>query len=331
MSSSIKLTALAGSALALALLGASPALAQDNRGNNRSEESSEASGQVQGEVVLPGRIGGGRSDRNQQRQRGRQPAPPTAEEVMAEATSVAAVAVPSCQVTESSLLGMREGGAKLYEVACASGPGYILEAVEGAPTASDCVLQSSLAWQLRRENPEAEVGLQCALPGNQNRVQVISAYAREAGVSCDADEAVALNTRVYELGCASADGYRLEKSESGSWSAMPCWRYALISTGTCQLTTAEETRGEWPKLVANTEVAACNVEDVSWMGDGPADRGAFYEVKCSTGEGMIVRFLNGSTQQVYSCVDAVQIFSKPCELTGDALGATVEPENVPEQ
>ena len=77
---------------------------------------------------------------------------------------------------------MREGGAKLYEVACATGPGYILEAVEGAPTAADCVLQSSLAWQLRQENPEAEVGLQCALPGNQNRVEVISGYAQQAAI-----------------------------------------------------------------------------------------------------------------------------------------------------
>lgn len=321
-----KIATLAGSALALAFLTATPALAQDNRGNDRSEESSEASGQVTGEVVLPGRIGGGRQDREQQRQRGRQPAPPSAEEVQAAASAVAAVAVPTCQVTESSLLGMREGGAKLYEVACATGPGYILEAVEGAPTAADCVLQSSLAWQLRRENPEAEVGLQCALPGNQNRVEVITGYAQQAGVSCNADEAIAWNTRVYELGCAGTDGYRLEKSEAGAWNATPCWRYALISTGACQLTTAEETRTEWPKLVANTEIAACNVEDVSWMGDNP-QRGAFYELKCSTGEGVIVRFHEGATQQVYSCVDAVQIFSKPCELT--AAPASTEPEASP--
>lgn len=309
-----KIATLAGSALALVLMTAGPALAQDNRGNDRSEESSEASGQVTGEVVLPGRIGGGRQDREQQRQRGRQPAPPTAEEIQAAASAVATVAVPTCQVTEASLLGTREGGARLYEVACAAGPGYIIEAVEGAPTAADCVLQSSLAWHLRQDNPEAEVGLQCGLPGNQNRVQVISAYGQQAGVSCEADEAVAWNTRVYELGCAGTDGWRLEKAEAGTWAATPCWRYALISTGSCLLTTAEESRTEWPKLVANTEVAACNIEDVSWMGDNP-QRGAFYEVKCTTGEGIIVRFHEGATRQVYSCVDAVQIFSKPCELT----------------
>ncbi len=321
-----KIATLAGSALALAFLTATPVLAQENRDSDRSNESAEASGQVSGEVVLPGRVGGGREDRNRQRQQARQPAPPTAEEIQAAASAVAAVAVPTCQVTESSLIGMRESGAKLYEVACATGPGYILEAVEGAPTAADCVLQSSLAWQLRKDNPEAEVGLQCALPGNQNRVAVITEYARQAGVSCNVDEAIAWNVRVYELGCAGTDGYRLEKSESGDWGATPCWRYALISTGTCQLTTAEETRTEWPKLVANTEIAACNVEDVSWMGDNP-QRGAFYELKCSTGEGVIVRFQNGATQQVYSCVDAVQIFSKPCELT--AAPATTEPEAAP--
>ncbi len=309
-----KIATLAGSALALAFLTATPALAQNT----------PAPGQAPDEAAASGRIANGQ-ERDRWSRRGRQRTGPSPEEIMAEASAVAAVAVPTCQVTESSLLGQREDETKLYEVACATGPGYILVAVEGAPTAADCVLQSSLAWQLRQENPEADVGLQCALPGNQNRVQVISAYGQQAGVSCETDEAVAWNTTVYEVGCAGADGYRLEKSETG-WSAMPCWRYALIASDTCKLSTAEENRMEWPKLVANTEIAACNIEDVAWMGDNP-ERGAFYELKCSTGEGVIVRFHEGATQQVYSCVDAVQIFSKPCSLT--AVPASTEPEAAP--
>ncbi|MEH6699857.1 MAG: hypothetical protein V7672_14265 [Brevundimonas sp.] len=318
-----KIATLAGSALALAFLTATPTLAQDSRGDVRSGGSP---GEVEDQANTEGRVAGQRQDRERWSRRGRQRTGPSPEEVMADASAVAAVAVPTCQVTESSLLGQREDETKLYEIACATGPGYILVATADAPTAADCVLQSSLAWQLRQENPEADAGLQCTLPGNQNRVEVITAYGQQAGVSCQTDEAVAWNTRVYELGCAGADGYRLEKSEAGSWSAMPCWRYALIASDTCKLTTAEESRLEWPKLVANTEIAACNIEDVSWMGDNP-ERGAFYELKCSTGEGVIVRFHEGATQQVYSCVDAVQIFSKPCSLT--TVPASTEPEAAP--
>lgn len=320
-----KLSTLAGSALALALIAAGPVLAQDSRDEGRSEESNEASGRRTGESVLPGRIGGGREDRQRQQRdrRGNQPAAPTAEEIQATAVAVAAIAAPACQVTEAALLGNRADGVNLYEVACATGPGYIIQAEEAAPTASDCVLQSSLAWQLRQDDPEADVGLQCGLPGNQNRVQVITEYGRQAGVSCDVDEAVALTTRVYELGCAGADGYRLERADTGGWSATACWRYALISDGTCRLTTSEESRTEWPKLVANSEASACIVEDVAWMGDNP-ERGAFYELKCNSGEGLIVRFLNGQTQQVYTCENAVAIFSKACALT--IVPESTEPE-----
>ncbi|MDP3401994.1 MAG: hypothetical protein Q8R97_12825, partial [Brevundimonas sp.] len=105
-----KFATLAGSALALAFLTATPALAQNT----------PAPGQAPDEAAASGRIANGQ-ERDRWSRRGRQRTGPSPEEIMAEASAVAAVAVPTCQVTESSLLGQREDVTKLYEVACATG------------------------------------------------------------------------------------------------------------------------------------------------------------------------------------------------------------------
>jgi hypothetical protein len=97
------LLALAGGALALALIATQPAFAQDvpdNPDPGGRSESDRASGNVRGESVLPGRIGGGRPDRPQDnratRNRNAPPAPPTPEQILAEAAlSHGAVGGPS--------------------------------------------------------------------------------------------------------------------------------------------------------------------------------------------------------------------------------------------
>ncbi|HEV2082464.1 MAG TPA: hypothetical protein VGR32_08410 [Brevundimonas sp.] len=245
--------------------------------------------------------------------RARQPQAPTAEEVMAAARPLAAAAAPACQVTEAALRGAREDGTKLYEVACASGPGYLLEDMAAGPKANDCVLQWSYGEMARDADPAADVGLQCSLPGNQNPMQVIATYGREAGLDCQVDQARALAVDVYEVGCAGRDGWRLEKV-GASWKSSPCWDLQLRSDAVCNFSSEDESRAVWPRLVAGSDAAACVPVDVAWMGDN-ADRGSFYEIKCQSGEGIIVRFKDDAAQQTYSCLDAPQIFRKECTLT----------------
>lgn len=238
---------------------------------------------------------------------------PTKEMVMAEIAPLAATAAPSCQPTDGALLGAREDGVRLYEIACATGPGYVIEATAEGPKAHDCVMQWSFGVLAREADPAANTGLQCSLPGNQNPTEVIAGYGRELGLTCEVDQAVATAIDVYEIGCAGRDGWRLEKNASG-WQSTECWQFALRTDGVCRYTTPEESAAEWPKLVAGSDVAACQVQDVAWMGDN-AERGSFFELKCSSGEGVIVRFKDGAAQQTYSCIDAPQIFRKPCSLT----------------
>jgi hypothetical protein len=226
------------------------------------------------------------------------------------------VAVPTCQVTESSLLGMREGGAKLYEVACATGPGYILVGAT-PPQVFDCLELAGTAATARMRDPAADVGQQCVLPANQNGLAVIGGWARDAGVTCTVDEAIAIGKSdddniIYEVGCAGVDGYWLEKLGDG-WKLQECLQIASVG-GTCRFTTPrEQVDGFQPKL-AGTEAASCNVVQVRLMGSNA--NGRFYEAKCGAeGEGYIARINNeGVTQQIYPCATAQRI-GGGCTLT----------------
>jgi hypothetical protein len=299
-------------AAALGLLAATPVAAQSVDGRSVYDTVPQPGD----EPVVQGRRETSASrlrDRERSEMRDAAAGQPTKEMVMAEVTPLAAAAAPSCQPTDAALLGAREDGVRLYEIACATGPGYVIEAAAEGSKAHDCVLQWSFGVLAREADPAANVGLQCALPGNQNPTQVIAGYGRELGLNCEVDQAVATAVDVYEIGCAGRDGWRLEKSAAG-WLSTECWQFALRTDGTCRYTSREESAAEWPKLVAGSDAAACQIEDVAWMGDN-AERGSFYELKCSSGEGVIVRFKDGAAQQTYSCIDAQQIFRKPCSLT----------------
>lgn len=238
------------------------------------------------------------------------------------AQTAATAAGTGCDVTEASLMGQTlEGGHRIYEVACSAGSGFIIIASE-PPQAHDCVGQAGYAAVARAADPEAEVGLQCILPANQNTVALIAGYAREAGLNCEVDQAIATAVGRYEIGCAGRDGWLLEKDASG-WSSTACWIADLKGAGSCLYSTPEEASVQWLTLVEGTDAAACAPAAVEWMGDS-AERGSFYEVRCGSGEGIIVRFKDGAPQQTYSCIDAPQIFRRPCNLTqveGSASGA----------
>ena len=309
-----KLLGLAGGAIALALAAAQPALAQDPQ-----SESDRASGTIQGERVLPGRIGGDRNVRGQRPQRPQRPAAPavaTPEEIKAAAQAQATAAGLTCQVTEAVNPGVTAEQVKIYEAACASGPGYILIA-STPPQSFDCLELAGTAYTARLRDPAADVGQQCVLPANQNGLAVIGGWARDAGVSCTVDEAVAIgksdrNNIVYEVGCAGADGYWLEKVATG-WQLQDCLQVASVG-GTCRFTTAQEQADGFEPKLAGTEASACDVSQVRLMGQNA--NGRFYEAKCAAeGEGYIARVsAEGATQQIYPCATAQRI-GGGCTLT----------------
>ncbi|RZJ05167.1 MAG: hypothetical protein EON89_04955 [Brevundimonas sp.] len=222
----------------------------------------------------------------------------------------------TCQVTEAVNPGVTAEQAKIYEAACAAGPGYILIA-STPPQSFDCLELAGTAYTARLRDPAADVGQQCTLPANQNGLAVLGGWAREAGVTCTVDEAVAIgksegNNIVYEIGCAGVDGYWLEKVGTG-WKLQDCLQVASVG-GTCRFTTAQEQADGFEPKLAGTEASACDVAQVRLMGQNA--NGRFYEAKCAAeGEGYIARVsAEGATQQIYPCATAQRI-GGGCTLT----------------
>jgi hypothetical protein len=317
-----KLFALTGGALALALLATQPALAQETgpEGPGVRTGSQEASGAINGERVQPGRIGGRRDQEVPRRQRPAPapaaPVPPTPEELKAAAQVQATAAGLDCQVSEAISPGATVEQARIYEAACASGPGYILVS-STPPQTFNCLELAGSAATARAVDPAADVGQQCVLPANQNGLAVIGDWARSVGVTCTIDEAIAIgksddNNVVYEVGCAGEDGYWLEKVGTG-WKLQDCLQIASVG-GTCRFTTAQEQAQGFKGKLAGTEAAACDVAQVRLMGSNA--NGRFYEAKCAAeGEGYIARVdTAGVTQQIYPCATAQRI-GGGCTLT----------------
>ena len=312
-----KLIAVLGGACALFVSLAHPAAAQEEG----RTESDRASGVVRGERVLPGRVGGGRRERQEN-----QPAAPAAqtpEQIVAAAQAQVQAAGLDCQVTEAANPGLI-GESQVYEAACASGPGYILIA-STPPQSFNCLELAGTAYTARLRDPAADVGQQCLLPANQNGLAVIGGWARDAGVTCTVDEAIAIgkseaNNVVYEVGCAGADGYWLEKV-GDQWTLQDCLQVGWVG-GTCRFTTADEQNATLQAKLAGTEAANCSVQQVRLMGSNA--NGRFFEIKCAAeGEGYIARIKDGAAQQIYPCATAQRI-GGGCTLTPAPAAAPTE-------
>jgi hypothetical protein len=228
----------------------------------------------------------------------------------------------TCQMTEAKLLGETPDKSSLYEIACATGPGYIVLG-STPPSATDCLVLATSAENARAKDPAAEVGTVCTLPVNDNGPAVFEAYAREAGMDCVIDGAGIVGAAndgaiVYEIGCANADGARIQKSASG-WTRSSCFELASINA-TCKFTQPAEQAATLKSWLAGSEAAACDVQQARFMGQNA--NGSFYEATCASADGVIVRFnTERAVQQVYPCATAQQI-GGGCKLTTTPPAAT---------
>ncbi|WP_332678533.1 hypothetical protein [Brevundimonas sp.] len=323
-----KMLPLMGAACALVLAVVQPAAAQTAPPFGGAGSSAPGSATDPNPTSVTRDTSGSRMNRNtaegrrQERansQRERQAAAAAAatpEQIRAEAQAQATAAGLTCQVTEAVNPGVTAEQIKIYEAACASGPGYILIA-STPPQNFDCLELAGTAYTARLRDPAADVGQQCVLPANQNGLAVIGGWAREAGVACTVDEAVAIgksseNNIVYEVGCTGVDGYWLEKVATG-WKLQDCLQIVSVG-GTCRFTTAQEQADGFEPKLAGTDAAACDVAQVRLMGSNP--NGRFYEAKCAAeGEGYIARVSTaGVTEQIYPCATAQRI-GNGCTLT----------------
>jgi DNA-binding transcriptional regulator YdaS (Cro superfamily) len=307
------------SALALMVATAPPALAQDGTGTGNGPASSQNAITAPTSRVTPSRV------ERQRQNRGQQKAAPAAADpavIKAEVEALFVAGSTACQVTDAKLLGVSAEQVKIYEAACAGAPGYIVVA-STPPQIVDCVVLDSQAKSARAANPEATTGPICALPANQDIQGFLKAYATQAGVPCTVDEAKVRGQAseggiVYEIGCAGADGYWIDKNATG-WEKTECLQ-VVSQNGGCAFTTPAEQVATVKSWLAGTDAATCDVQQVRLMGQNA--NGRFVEMTCAGADGFIIRQnAEHAVQQAYPCATAQQI-GGGCKLTTTAPAAT---------
>ena len=243
--------------------------------------------------------------------------PERAAEILASATTVAASAGLPCQVTEAKSLGtLVDTEAELFEVVCASGPGYLIAATT-PPTALNCVALAASAAQTRAQNPNADVGAECSTPRNLDVIASIQPYAQAAGVDCQIDQAAWLGkpdeaSDRYEIGCAGTAGYWVE-APSNSFEpnrVLSCTEVAAAGA-TCRFTTREEIAVSVGAMAAAAG-RTCQVTEARFAGQNSSGR--FFEAACADGPGFMFRVNDNRVDQTWDCADAARI-GGGCQLT----------------
>ena len=277
-----------------------------------------------------GRVSSRDRDRSEERRQQRE-TPPSAEQILAAAQEQATLANIGCQVTEAKLLGTTAEKTSVYEVACATGPGYMIES-KTPPSATDCVVLAHSAERVRAADPAADVGPQCTIVANTDTQKFLREYAQQAGVPCTVDQAKVLGTSndgavIYEIGCADMAGYWIRKT-GDAWTKTDCLQ-VLAENGACAFTTPAENAALLKSWLVGSEAANCDVTEARLMGRNA--NGMFYEAKCAGADGLIAR-LNAehAVQQVYPCATAQQI-GGGCTLTPAPAAPAAAPATTEQQ
>lgn len=142
-------------------------------------------------------------------------------QVLSAAKTAAAASSLPCQVTEAALLGVTTERNDLFEIACQSGPRYLVIS-PGKSDPVDCLLLADEAERAKAAGQQVQPNATCALKGNKNTVAIFAGYAQAAGVPCTVDAGTLLNPDAYEISCANADGYIIERADGGAWTKAPC-------------------------------------------------------------------------------------------------------------
>lgn len=230
-----------------------------------------------------------------------------------------------CVYDNARFIGRNDDDRTLYEVACRNSPGFLLLDNDPATTVN-CIANNASVAARRAQDPEAEVGAECTMEGNNDVVGSISGYIQSAGIACAVDEARwvgATNSgdQRYEVGCPSEDGYWFDVNAAGTVAnLMPCLQ-VMAAGGTCQFTTAPE-QATWVASLAAPSGRACQATTARFVGANATNGTKYYEVGCAEGAGFMVRTDNDNAfQAVVECAAASGI-AGGCTLSeGGAVAA----------
>jgi hypothetical protein len=249
---------------------------------------------------------------------------------MAEAPAVAQAAGISCQVADARLIGKQEDkkaktSTSFYEIDCAQGLGFVLQAAAGAPKPSvySCI-------EANAPGPDGKPSsLACKLPGNADPKADLAPLIAKAGVQCAPTQVRSVgqsaSSTYIEVACQGGAGYVLQTSlpadAAKPVTASNCLQ--LDNSGgniKCELGDKTQRLAMLDQYVTAAK-NNCAVKERRYI--GASTTGAeYFETSCQDGKGYVYKIEKQQLSQTIPCERAQGILGG-CTLT-DARAAATE-------
>lgn len=231
--------------------------------------------------------------------------------VMTRSGAILQAAGAECQVTDGYHPGDTRHRAPIFEVACATGPGFLITAGD-EPEVFNCLLLDAQEQARHEREPDTPVTNMCLLEGSRDAVAILKPMAAAAGVTCDIDQALWIGRMDgvgdrYEVGCDGRSGAWLETAVNGAvvTNTYDCLEAVKLNE-TCRFTTTEERTASVAALLPASGAPPCGPTAGRLVG-AAAGGDRYYELACSGGPGFIFRVRNNTFDQVFPCAQAVGI------------------------
>jgi hypothetical protein len=235
-----------------------------------------------------------------------------AEDGMAAAPGLIKAAQLPCTLSQARFLfeavGADKGKAKIYEIACRGGPGYVIAAPERAgalPVAIDCMATTLPVGG--KPGPMA-----CKLAGNTDPAEGLSRMMARSGRACAVEKGRYLGSTadqtLYEVACREGGGYILKaaKPPGEAATATTCLAYGAGSNLKCILLTPEQQARAVASLVAASG-KPCTMARQRYLGSTAAHHD-YFEVACASGRGYMLEVdPAGKVAAVTDCLHARNI------------------------
>jgi hypothetical protein len=240
---------------------------------------------------------------------------------MAAAPDLIKAAGLDCQLSDARFIGegkdtKTKATNSLYEVACTGNEGALIQ------KASDGTVQFFTCTEAATPKDGKPSTLTCILPGNEDPKAGLVPYIAKSGVQCTPSQVRGIGhnatATVFEVKCASGDGYILETSAPPRLdkpvTMNPCIGYDPTLNVHCELTDRTAQMAVVDRL-ASQSGKDCTVKDRRFIGASQASGSMFYEVSCQNGKGYVLQTsASNQFQKAIACADADAI-AGGCTLT----------------
>jgi hypothetical protein len=243
-------------------------------------------------------------------------------------TPIIAAAGISCTPTAARVGGdfmtADKAPAKIYEVACQEGMGYVIIAKTkpgaDAPKAYTCMMAS-------QPGPDGKpTPLACKLPANAHPETGLQPLMAQTGHACQVDKArtvgLGATQTYYEVACKDGTGYILQVPQAAGGpavSATTCLAFGPQSKVQCTLSTPAAQLGVVDGLAAAT--GKCTLKDKRYVATDSAGTD-YFEVACTDGKGYILHSdASGHLKETIDCAVASGI-AGGCTMTDSRAALT---------